>query len=76
MMYPLITLNDHTEMVYSDRRADGTILVYVETPIHLGFRHASCILPSYEWQEIHGYTQEELAHFQELIVSLKHKIAS
>ena len=76
MMYPLITLPDNTEMVYSSPRADGTILIYVETPIYQGFHNASCILPSLEGQDISGYSKEELAHFQELIDFLKHKIIS
>ena len=32
MIYPYLTLNDGTEYTHSEMKADGTVLVYVETP--------------------------------------------
>ena len=50
MMYPFMTLSDETEIVHSEMREDNTVKVYIETPDEkYGFRHASCILPGYEW---------------------------
>lgn len=41
--------------------------VYIEQPIELGFANATCILPEYYWQEINGFTQEQINSFQQLI---------
>ena len=30
MMYPFMTLNDHTEIVHSEMHADGSVLVHIE----------------------------------------------
>ena len=32
MMYPFMTLDDETEIVFSDRKEDGTVKIYLETP--------------------------------------------
>ena len=51
MMYPFLTLDDNTEIVHSEMRPDGTVKVYLERPdAELGFRHATCYLPSYTWR--------------------------
>lgn len=52
MMYPLMTLNDETEIVHSDMLDDGEVKVYIEKPDEkYGFRHATCWLPGYRWEE-------------------------
>ena len=66
MMYPFLTLDDNTEIVHSDMRPDGTVKVYLERPdAQLGFRHATCILPSYTWEDIVGFSQAEIDRYQE-----------
>ncbi len=53
MMYPLMTLNDETEIVHSDMQEDGTVKVYIERPDEkYGFRRATCWLPKYKWEDI------------------------
>lgn len=75
MMYPFLTLNDETEIVHSEMKGDGRVKVYVERPDERdGFHSAVCWLPGYQWEEIHGFTQEELARFQEIIESTAHLI--
>lgn len=75
MMYPFMTLNDKTEIVHSEMKEDGSVKVYMERPdATLGFKHATCYLPSYRWEDIEGFTQEEIACFQELIESTAHLI--
>lgn len=75
MMYPFMTLNDNTEIVHSEMKSDGTVKVYIETPDEkVCFRHASCWLPEYRWEEINGFSDEEIAKFQEIIESTAHKI--
>lgn len=75
MMYPFMTLEDDTEIVHSEMREDKTVKVYIETPDEkYGFRHAACILPGYEWQDISHYSQEEIARFEKIIRSTAHLI--
>ena len=53
MMYPFMTLNDETEIVHSDMQEDGTVKVYIERPDEqYGFKHATCWLPQYKWENI------------------------
>ena len=67
-MYPYMTLNDDTEITHSEMKADGRVKVYIETPDERdGFHHAVCWLPEYEWQEIDGYSEAEMAAFRELV---------
>ena len=75
MMYPFLTLDDNTEITHSEMRPDGTVKVYVETPDEKDcFHNGVCVLPGYEWQEINGYTGDEIARFQEIIESTAHLI--
>ena len=75
MVYPFMTLNDNTEIVHSEMNSEGKVKVLMETPDEkLGFKHAACILPDFEWKDISGYTDEELNYLKELISSEKHLI--
>ena len=75
MMYPFMTLDDGTEIVHSEMRQDGTVKVYLEKPDAKDcFHHASCYLPSYKWEDIFGFSQEEMTRYQEVIESTAHLI--
>ena len=75
MMYPFMTLDDNTEIVHSEMRPDGTVKVYMERPDEkLGFRHATCYLPGYSWEDIVGFSDQEIARYQEVIESPAHLI--
>ncbi|MBQ6927295.1 MAG: hypothetical protein IJQ36_03185 [Oscillospiraceae bacterium] len=75
MMYPFLTLDDETEIVHSEMKPDGQVKVYVEKPDEKdGFHNAACFLPSYRWEEINGFTSEEIARYQEIIESTAHLI--
>ena len=75
MMYPFLTLNDGTEIVHSEMREDETVKVCIEKPdARDGFHRASCILPGYWWIENHGFTDEEIERFMEVIQSTAHLI--
>lgn len=75
MMYHLITLPDNTEMVYSRRMPDGRVKVYVEKPDEKdGFHHAVCWLPGYTWDEINGFSTEEIGRYQKIVESMAHQI--
>ena len=70
MMYGYMTLSDDTGIAHSEMKADGTVKVYFERPVEGGFLSATCYLPDYRWENIEGYTQEEIDKLQELIQSL------
>lgn len=75
MMYPFLTLDDETEIVHSEMKPDGQVMVYVEKPDEKDcFHNAACFLPSYRWESINGFSQEELARYQEIIESTAHLI--
>ena len=68
MMYPYLTLNDDTEITHSEVRPDGRVKVYIETPDEKdGFHDATCYLPDYTWESIHGYSDQEMEYFKRLI---------
>ena len=73
MMYPYMTLNDETEITHSEMKEDGRVKVYIETPdAKDGFHHAVCWLPEYQWEEIHGYTEEEMKKYKQLVQNNAH----
>ena len=75
MMYPLITLDDASEIVHSEMKEDGKVKVYVEKPDAKDcFHHATCWIPGYIWEEIDGFSQEEIHTYQAVIESLSHLI--
>ena len=66
MLYPFMTLNDGTEIVYSSQ-----VKVQIETPVENGFKSATCILPGYLWTN-NGYSEMEMASLKELVKSTAH----
>lgn len=75
MMYPFMTLDDSAEIVHSEMHPDGTVEVYVEKPDAKDcFHYGTCILPSYRWRDISGFTTEELARYEDVIRSTAHLI--
>ncbi len=75
MMYPFMTLNDGTEIVHSNMQSDGRVKVCIETPDEkYCFRHATCWLPKYTWEDIYHYSDEEIQNFEEIIRSTAHLI--
>ena len=75
MMYPFLTLNDDTEITHSEMKIDGKVKVYIETPDESGgFHNATCWLPGYQWEEIEGYSDAEMAYFKQLIRKNAHLI--
>ena len=75
MMYPFMTLNDDTEIVHSEMKPDGRVKVYIERPDEkYGFRHATCWLPDYTWEDIYQFSDEEINRLQKIIESTTHLI--
>lgn len=70
MMYPYITLSDETEITHShiiERDGMQTVEVHFERPEENGFDSARCVLPSYQWKFNEGFSQEEIAFFDEFL---------
>ena len=70
MMYRFMTLEDGTEVVHSEILNFGgeeKVKVYIEKPIHLGFKSVECYLPDYDWHQ-------EMDYYREVVESLAHII--
>lgn len=75
MMYPYVTLNDDTEITHSEMLSDGRVKVYIETPdLKDGFHSAICYLPDYKWEDITGYSDEEMEYFKQFVRDNAHLI--
>lgn len=75
MMYPLITLDDNSEIVHSEMKSDGKVKVYIEKPDAKDcFHSASCWIPGYIWEDVNGFSPEEINAYQAVIESLSHLI--
>ncbi len=75
MMYPYMTLADETEIVHSQIIDDGDkkkVIVHFERPTEEGFDSARCELPDYNWILRDGYSDEEIAMFEQLLHSNAH----
>ena len=75
MMYPFITLDEDTEITHSELRSDGTVKVYIEKADESdGFHYATCYLPTYTWEEVVGFTEEEMVQFGKIVKNNAHLI--
>jgi len=75
MMYPYMTLADETEILHSHIIDVGGILrveVHFERPTEEGFDTARCALPNYSWIKREGYTDEEIATFEQFLQNNAH----
>ena len=74
-MYPYLTLDDETEIVHSEMNEDGSVRVYIEKADEKdGFHSAYCVLPTYQGQEIDGFSEAEIAAYQRLLEKNAHFI--
>lgn len=63
------------EIVHSEMKPDGRVKVYIERPDEkYGFRHATCWLPDYTWEDIYQFSDEEINRLQKIIESTAHLI--
>lgn len=68
MMYPFVILPDNTEIIHSEMKPGGKVKVYIEKPDAKDcFHHATCDLPGYDWQDVFGFTETEIAEYQKLL---------
>lgn len=77
MMYPFLQIDGDTEIVHSEMQPDGEVKVYIEKPdAKDGFHHATCFLPGYRWEDISGFSDQEIARFQEVAGGLCARLRS
>ena len=76
MYYPFMTLNDETAIVHSEPLENNEVEVRMERPADTdaGFDSASCFLPSYRWENIVGFSDDDIKNLQEIIESEAHLI--
>lgn len=75
MMYPFLTLDDGTEIVHSEMLEDHRVKVYLEKPDESDcFHSATCYLPEYRWENVSGFTDEEMDRYQAVLESTAHLI--
>ena len=74
MMYPFIQLEDNTEIVHSEILEHGKVKVYIEKPVESGFKSAVCYLPEYKWDEITGFTNDDIDEYHRILESTAHLI--
>lgn len=75
MMYQFMTLDDKTEIVHSEMLKDGTVKVYIEKPDEKDcFHYATCYLPDYRWEDISGFSEDEINKYLDVLKSTAHLI--
>ena len=75
MMFKFMTTEDNAEIVHSELKEDGTVMVYVEKPdIKDCFHHMRCSIPSYSIKEVLGFSEEETQRYMDVIKSNSHLI--
>lgn len=75
MMYPYIILEDETEITHShiiEENNTQQVEVHFERPTEEGFDTARCILPSYSWIKIEGFSDNEIQEFNEFLKNNAH----
>lgn len=77
MLYPFMTLEDHTEIVHSEAFIQDEaehVRVCIEKPVDGGFCYAECLLPEYAWDKVDGFSDEDIQIFQGMIEDMAHII--
>ena len=75
MMNPFLTLDDETEIVHSEMYPDGRVRVYMEKPDEKDcFHYATCYLPEYKWEDVSGFSEDEIKKLKEVIETTAHLI--
>lgn len=75
MMCPFLTLDDGTEITHSEMLSDSSVKVYIEKADEKDcFHHATCYLPGYRWVDVSGFSEAEMARYQEVVESTAHLI--
>jgi hypothetical protein len=74
MMYGYMTLPDDTGIAHSEMKPDGSVKVYLEKPVEGGFHSATCYLPTYRWENVSGFSEDEIRKFDKILHDNAHLI--
>lgn len=74
MYWSYMSFPDDTEVTFSETQDDGTVGVWIETPIDGGFKSAHCIIPSLRWDMIDGYSADEMSELDRYVRNNAHII--
>ena len=73
MMYEYMALSDNTSIAHSDMK-NGRVKVYIEKPVDGGFKHITCMLPEYEWNDNEGFSAEDIDFLKKFVENNAHLI--
>lgn len=73
-MYGYMTLSDETGVAHSEMKPDGSVKVYFEKPIDGGFMTAVCWLPEYRWEEVEGFSADDIGRLDKFLRDNAHLI--
>lgn len=76
MMYGYMTLSDDTGIAHSEMKPDGSVKVYFERPVDGGFYSATCYLPDYRWENIDGFSENDVRYLEKILQDNAHLILS
>ena len=74
MMYGYLTFADGTGVAHSEMKPDGSVKVYFEKPVEGGFLSATCWLPDYRWENIEGFSEQNIGEFATFLKNNAHII--
>lgn len=60
MFYDYAELEDGTQIAHSGMLEDNTVEVSIERPIDSGFDSAKCLLPSFRWSSVEGFSNGDM----------------
>ena len=70
-----MTLDDNSEIVHSELLPNNKVKVYIEKPDEKDcFHHLTCYLPTYEIEEVFGFSEKDIERYMEIIRSTSHLI--
>ena len=64
MFYNYAELEDGTQLAFSNVLDGGEVQVSIKRPVELGFDSAMCTLPAFEWSEIEGFDDADIARLR------------
>ncbi len=67
MFYNYAELEDGTQLAFSSVLDGGEVQVSIERPVELGFDSAMCTLPAFEWSEIEGFDEADIARLDSFV---------
>ncbi len=76
MMYGYMTLSDDTGIAHSEMKPDGSVKVYFERSVDGGFYSATCYLPDYRWENIDGFSENDVRYLEKILQDNAHLILS